>query len=355
MDGAKRNQIIATLYDCYKANGFITENEALSLFSQHRIPLHQIDSITAHLLTLGVIIQDDDEVEELYVDRSKIDYDKFFDEVIEAEPELKPFIEYVRGITPPQPREWRKLLPQAQNGNEYAKNRLIEMYLRLVVRTAWYYSNKYHFSFEDALQDGLIGAITAIEKFNPADHANYATYYPLWVTQIINRNAWLPNNPTYFPVHIKEKLFSIIDEVEQHYCEHCPNADNQVCQQLAKGISLKREWTIEETERYIFYLMCWSSLDEMIDNDDEPCDGGVFYDDLLDEVDTDLSMILLMELINELKPREKDVILMRFGFTDKGNMTLGEVGGVLDVTRERVRQIETKAFRRIGKRIALNS
>ncbi len=147
MNDAARNQIITTLYDCYKAKGFITEDEALSLFAANNVSLPQIDSITAHLLALGVIIQDDNGVEDLYVDRSKIDYDKFFDEVNEDTPELVLFTEYIRGIVPPQPREWQKLIPQAQNGNKFAKTRMIEMYMRLILRTAWYYSHKYHFSF----------------------------------------------------------------------------------------------------------------------------------------------------------------------------------------------------------------
>jgi RNA polymerase primary sigma factor len=300
------------------------------------------------LLTLGVIIQGDDELEDLYVDRSKIDYDKFYNEVNEAMPELALFVEYIRNTVPPQPHEWQKLIPQAQNGNKYAKTRLIEMYLRLVLRTAWYYSNKYHFSFEDALQDGLVGAITALDKYNLSDHTNYATYFPLWVTQHINRNALLPNIPAYFPVHIKEKLFSIMNEVEEHICASCPDKDGAICYQLIKSISDKHEWSSEESLRNIQYVLCWTSLDQLADDEDAFGDEGAFAEAINKVVDDAYNNRTLKSLLGILNPREKEVILLRYGFTQNGVLTLEATGQILGVTRERIRQIEAKAIRKLS-------
>ena len=130
-DATIHKQIILELYNRYQANGFITEDEALACFVAHKIPLNEIDIITEHLLTHGVVIKySEDEEDDDLTDRSKLDYNEIFNEVIEIAPGLSTFIEYVRTITPPQNREWMNLVPQAQSGNQYARNRLIEMYLR---------------------------------------------------------------------------------------------------------------------------------------------------------------------------------------------------------------------------------
>ena len=342
-----RNQIITELYDCYMANGFITEDEALSLFASHDTPLHLIDSITEQLLAMGIIITADEDVAEQFIDKSKSDYELFFREAISLSPELEPFIEYVRNIIPPQTREWQKLIPQAQSGNEYARNRLIEMYMKVVVRQALYYSKKYHLPIEDAIQDGMIGLMTSIEKYNPADHMKYSTYLPWWITQSISRNRRLYCNPAYFPVHMLENLFSIMGEVEEHICELCPNHEQNICLNLIKFISKKNDWTTDETEIYIRYLVCCKSLDEMIENDTDISDEKQFSDEMHERMIAFNDREILLKLLGEIKPREREVLLLRFGFTNKGELTLEEVGNIFGVTRERIRQIEAKAMRKL--------
>ena len=347
MNGAVSNQIITQLYDCYMANGFITEDEALSLFTAHNTPLHQIDSITEQLLAMGVIITPDEDVAEQYIDRSKSDYNVYFNEVIELDPELTPFIEYIRNVTPPQTREWQNLIPQAQNGNEYAKNRLIEMYMRVAVRQALYFSKKYHLPIEDTLQDGLVGLISSIEKFNPADHIKFSTYLPWWITQSICRNRSLQCSQLYFPVHIEEKLFNVMEDVEEHFCDYCPENEQYPCVKLIELISKKNGWTVEETKKNIKYFSNCTSLDQMIENEEEISDDGLFNDELNDSLTKANHRKVLMELLNTIKPREREVLLYRNGFTEKGVLTLEEVGQIYGLTRERIRQLEGKALRRL--------
>ena len=342
-----RNQIVTELYDCYMSNGFITEDEALSLFASHNTPLHLIDSITEQLLAMGIIITADEDVTEQFIDKSKSDYELFFREVITLSPELEPFIDYVRNITPPQTREWQKLIPQAQNGNEYARNRLIEMYMKVVVRQALYYSKKYHLSIDDTIQDGMIGLMTSIEKYNSADHMKYSTYLPWWITQSISRNRRLYCNPVYFPVHIRDNLFSIMSDVEEHTCDHCPDHKQNICPNLVELISNKNDWPTVETEKYIHYLSCCKSHDEMIENDEDISDEKQFSDDMEETLVISNYRQILLKLLGEIKPRERDVLLLRFGFTARGELTLEEVGNIFGLTRERIRQIEAKAMRKL--------
>ncbi|MCL2153079.1 MAG: sigma-70 family RNA polymerase sigma factor [Oscillospiraceae bacterium] len=345
MEGAARNQIITQLYDCYMANGFITEDEALSLFAAYDTPLHQIDSITEQILAMGVIITSDDD--ELSTDRSFTEYNAIYDEFIELAPEFKPFIEFVRNITPPQYLEWKKLIPQAKNGNEYAKNRLIEMYMRAAVRQALYYSKKYLLPLDDTLQDALTGVISAIDRYNPAEHMNYNANIQWWITSSITRNCWIHSIPIYFPVHIKEKLLNIINEAEEHFCEYCPENRMLHCPELVKFLSKKQDWTIENTERYLFYLICWESLEQITDNEDDISDDGLLIDELHDSFIKSDYKGIIMELLDNIKPREKEVLLYRNGFTEKGALTLEEIGHIYGVTRERIRQLEEKAIRRM--------
>jgi RNA polymerase primary sigma factor len=150
-----------------------------------------------------------------------------------------------------------------------------------------------------------------------------------------------------FPTNFLDRLFSIMDEVDEHYCEHCPKHEGNICSHLAKTVADKNGWSIEEATRNIHYLVSWKSLDEMIENEEDIDDSGEFADNLFEKVtETDYGNIL-MELLETIKPREKEVLLYRNGFTEKGVLTLEEVGQILEVTRERVRQIEDKALRRM--------
>jgi len=168
-----------------------------------------------------------------------------------------------------------------------------------------------------------------------------------WITSSITRNCWVNNNPTYFPVHIKEKLLNIQSDVEEHFCEHCSDMDGLCCPRLIKSISESRGWSAEETERNIFYLVCWESLDEMIENEDEISDHGLFASKMFDDITEANHGNILMELLETIKSREKEILLYRNGFTEKGVLTLEEVGQIYGLTRERIRQLEEKALRRM--------
>ena len=350
MDTVVREQIISKLYDCYMANGFIAEDEAISLFVTHDVPLHQIDSITEQLLTMGVIIAADTE-DELFNDRSKTDYNEIFNEVVEQVPELEPMIGYIRSIARPLRNEWQKLMPQAQNGNEYAKNRLYEMYLRVVVRQALECSKRFHLPLEDTLQDGFIGAMSSVDNYNPAEHMNYATTIQWRISQAISRNRWLYNNPAYFPVHIKDKLFAIMNEVEEHYCADCAPINGNLCTQLVKSISGKNEWTIEETTKNIRYLISWISLAEVVGSD-EIIDDSEFLDEVFESLEISYNRTVIFEAMEGFKERDRAVIMLRYGFTDKGVLTLENIGQIFSLTRERVRQIEAKALRKLRKKLS---
>ena len=353
---ATRQQIISELYDLYVANGYITEDAALACFAVHKLPLNEIDFVTESLLTIGVLFRfEENEVEvDSFTDRSRLDYNEIFQEVLEIAPGLRTFIDYVREITPPQHREWLNLIPQVQNGNKYAQTRLIEMYLRTVIKQSLYYSKKYVLPLEDTIQDGILGIMIAVKKFDPFLHDKFSTYAPWWITQSITRYRWLPENPMYFPVHVKDRLFMIHEHVRTHVCDICADDNLIVCPTLCLEISQKHDMAIEKSQELIFYFKQWYSIDECKELPELFTDHGISQELLFEYSELSETFVRLKQRITKLTDKEQRVLILRYGLTGEGEKTLEEVGSVLNVTRERIRQIESKALRKLRKNFGIN-
>jgi RNA polymerase primary sigma factor len=347
-DATIRKLIIAELHNRYLANGFITEDEALACFVAHKTPLSQIDSLTEHLLTLGVIFKTDEDIDaEAFSDRSKLDYSEIYAEVVKIEPGLEAFIKYVQGIAPPQHREAQNIIPQAKSGNQYARNRLIEMYLRTIVKQAIYYSKRFLLPLDDTIQDGVLGIITAIEKFDPYQHDKFSTYAPWWIGQSITRCRQLPTNSMRFSAQAIESLFAIQEAVLEHICEDCWQNDKIVCPKLAAQLGKQYEWTIDEASTYIFYHKQCQSLEDIDEDDEMLSDSGLCNELLFEGIEMSADVEIIAAQLQTLPEKEQLVISLRYGFTENGEMTLEEVGQIMKVTRERVRQIEAKALQRL--------
>jgi len=344
-----RHKIITELYNRYQANGFITEDEALAYFVANKVLLSEIDSITEHLLTLGVIIKLEDagEDDENVNDRSKLDYNEIFDEVLSIQPNLINFIEYIRNIAPPQNREWQTLIPQAKNGNKYAYSRLIEMYLRIVIKQALYCHKKYQIPLEDTIQDGVIGLIIAIKKFDPTEHEKFSTYAPWWISQSISRRMQISSNPMYFPVHVKSVVFMLQKLMVEHDCNECDYEKMALCPAFVSETQKQLDCDVDMIKRYISYLYQWSSLEDFDLRGIEPNDRNECDCKMLELADASYISQTIHTLMENLKPREREVLIYRYGFFDGEPWTLEQIGNKLGITRERVRQIESKALRKI--------
>ena len=186
-DATERDAIISELYNRYQANGFITEDEALACFVAYQIPLTLIDSITDHLLSIGVIIKindSQDDYEEEINDRTRTDYEAIFLEVLQISPGLTVLVDYIKNVKPPQHREWHILIPQAQNGNQYARDRLFDMYLRVVVKIALKYHKESGYEIDDIIQVGGMGLLRAIRAYDFSKHGSFVSYMPLWIASV---------------------------------------------------------------------------------------------------------------------------------------------------------------------------
>lgn len=343
--------ITEELHNEYMLHGYITEQQIFDVIEKNNIPLFDVEYICDQLLAKGVIIRDDavdhDSVEQEEYDRSQTDYVALFETVLEIDPSLKEFIEYVKNIQAPQHREWYNLLPQAQNGNDYARTRVFEMYIRVVVKTALVLSQKYNLELADTIQDGLIGLHTAIDKFEFGRQDLFTTYFPFWVRQMIMREAITRNPTVYFPVHIKEKLFSIYDNVDEHECDQCKKKNP--CPQLIHGIAEELDCSYEEAMRLYCYIIPFDSLEYLLEEDETIfSDHDEFTDIMIEHIERwSLSKDLKKAMNSCLNKRECEVIFRRYGFNNFDIHTLEMVGELMGITRERVRQIEANAIRKL--------
>ncbi len=347
--------IVEKLFNEYIANGYISEDKVFDTLQKEGVPLFDVEYICDQLLARGVIIleenADDDENDDEQADLSQIDYNAVYSQIAKLDEGLCDIVEYIREIHPPQRREWQNLLPQAQNGNLYARNRIFEMYMRVTARIALQYVYRYELSMADTLQDAFIGLLIAIDKFEFGKQDNFTTYFPFWVRQNIIRNAKIFNSVLYFPAQIKEKLLGVYELAYYHQCGKCSNG--MICPNLIMEIA--NELGCDEKEALYYYtlllpaksLEILARIEHDLNHDVSLLDQGFLMDSIIEKINEDEQKKFLKYRIDLLTEKEKCIIRLRYGIESERAMTLEEVGAYLNVTRERIRQIEARAIRKI--------
>ncbi len=343
-------EIIKKLYNEYKIRGYVTEKSVFDAVDSHNLPLEEVDNICDRLLSKGVIIHDvsgekSDDDEDVY-DRSQIDYEKLFYEVLAIDKSLSFFINEVRQIKPPQHRECQNLIPQAKNGNLFARQRIIEMYLRTAVKVALWHHQKFKIPLAEAIQDACVGLVIALDKYDVSRQDKFSTYAPWWMRQNIMRNAPSLNPLIFVPVHIKDKLFGIYNILEKLYYNR--NDRNTIYQEMQKAVMEKLDCSENEANEYANCLIPFENIDELLKNEESAfSDRYVGEEKIFNDIKKEEFKNSVVEALETLKPGEKKVILFRFGFLDEKEWTLEDIGHELGVTRERIRQIEEKALKRL--------
>ncbi|MEG1724747.1 MAG: sigma-70 family RNA polymerase sigma factor, partial [Anaerovoracaceae bacterium] len=332
MANTELRTVISDLVSISQTKGYLSFDDILDVTDKFDLPLDDIDRISDRLLTTGIILRENDnhtistDDEDGEGDnRSKIDYDLMFDEIIEMCPSLKGFINEVSLIPPPQAKEVDSLIYQAIDGNKYAYDRIIKMYLKVVVRMAYLLSKQYYLPLEDTIQDGVIGLISAYESFDPTSGKRFSTQIGWIIRNAILREAPTINPQVYFPVHIKEQLFSIYNIVFEHQCEYCSN--KVFCPELVQNISDKLETDNETAYLFLQYLINFESLDLILENDD--CffsDNGAVEEQIIEDLyAAEINEQLLFALAN-LEERDSEILKHRYGFYNGQEKTLEEVG-----------------------------
>ena len=339
-------KIIDKLYSAYKENGYVSEDSVFDALDENDLPLDEINILCNTLLSMGVIIKSHDDDEESVYDRSRTDYEQLYNEMVAIDYSLAPFIDKIKEIRPPQRLEWQTLLPSAQKGNLYSRDRIISMYLRLVVKIAVWHYKKYGISLFDAVQDGCIGLVVALKKYESARHNNFSQHASLWIRQHIMREADPANSLIYYPAYYKDRLFSAYEIYSGHDCEICGSW--LVCPNLLNEIADVLCCSYHEAKELLTHLIPMDSVDEILDTDaDFFTDRGEFAVQMIENFNRKEVCSIVNNTLKSLKKREEEVLRLRCGFYDDEVKTLENIGKMYNLTRERIRQIESKAIKRL--------
>ena len=239
--------------------------------------------------------------------------------------------------------EEKQLAERMAQGDTNAKKRLCEANLRLVVSIAKKFVGR-GMQFLDLIQEGNLGLLKAVEKFDYNKGFKFSTYATWWIRQAITRAIADQARTIRIPVHMVETITKVKKASSQllHETGHDPTTEE---------IAERLEMPVERIQEIIRIAQDPVSLETPIGEEEDSHLGDFIQDDEASQPSEEASYTLLREQLEEvlstLTPREEQVLRMRFGLIDGKPHTLEEVGKEFDVTRERIRQIESKALRKL--------
>ena len=333
-----------------KKKNMLEYQEVLELLRDTELGKEEIEKICDFLEQNGVDIlrvteeTDDDEIllsEEDEVDVENIDLS--VPEGVSIEDPVRMYLKEIGKVPLLSAEEEIELAQRMENGDEEAKKKLAEANLRLVVSIAKRYVGR-GMLFLDLIQEGNLGLIKAVEKFDYSKGYKFSTYATWWIRQAITRAIADQARTIRIPVHMVETINKLI------------RVSRQLLQELGREpspeeIAKEMNMPVERVREILKISQEPVSLETPIGEEEDSHLGDFIQDDHV-PVPADAATFTLLkeqlsEVLDTLTEREQKVLRLRFGLDDGRARTLEEVGKVFNVTRERIRQIEAKALRKL--------
>lgn len=341
-DKAGKVAIVKKLVEKGKKKGNLTYKEIMDEVEGIELTPEQIEKIYEVLESMGIdVIGVEPEVED--EEEVEIEVDITIPEGIAIDDPVRMYLKEIGKVPLLSAEEEMRLAKLIENGDEYAKKKLAEANLRLVVSIAKRYVGR-GMLFLDLIQEGNLGLIKAVEKFDYSKGFKFSTYATWWIRQAITRAIADQARTIRIPVHMVETINKLI------------RVSRQLLQELGREplpeeIAKHMDMSVDKVREIMKIAQEPVSLETPIGEEEDSHLGDFIPDDdALAPAEAAAFTMLKEQLISQLRtltPREEKVLRLRFGLDDGRARTLEEVGKEFNVTRERIRQIEAKALRKL--------
>mgnify|MGYP003377492941 FL=1 len=344
-----KKTVIKDLLELGKSKGQLSTKEILDALGELDFDPEQIEKFYDTLESQGVEIVED--FDDITIDDEELAKAEGIDTMepgvgadgVAIDDPVKVYLKEIGRVPLLTPDEEVDLAVRISNGDEAAKKRLSEANLRLVVSIAKRYLGR-GMQFLDLIQEGNLGLIKAVEKFDYTKGFKFSTYATWWIRQAITRAIADQARTIRIPVHMVETINKVKKVSSQllHANGREPSAE-EIAEELDMPVEKVREIMRVAQEPVSLETPIGeeedSHLGDFIPDDDAPAPADAASHTLLKET--------LSNVLDSLTPREEKVLRLRFGLEDGRSRTLEEVGKEFNVPRERIRQIEAKALRKL--------
>ena len=345
MSTDNRSLIIKKLIETGKKKGVLSYKEIADALEQIDLTVTQIEKVYETIEAKGIeLVEDfDKELDEIQNNETEEELDLSVPEGIGLDDPVRMYLKEIGKVPLLSAQEEIELAERMHNGDERAKKRLSEANLRLVVSIAKRYVGR-GMLFLDLIQEGNLGLIKAVDKFDYTKGYKFSTYATWWIRQAITRAIADQARTIRIPVHMVETINKLVRVSRQLVQELGREPTHEeLSKELGMPIDKVREISKISQEPV--------SLETPIGEEEDSHLGDFIEDQEAPAPSEAASFVLLKEhlvdVLKTLTPREEKVLRLRFGLDDGRQRTLEEVGHEFKVTRERIRQIEAKALRKL--------